>query len=56
MLDVILGVFSLKTLLVGLVTGLFVYWLIRKYKYRLPPGPFAPPIVGNMLRKYMLYI
>ena len=41
---------NVKTLLVGQVVGLLVYWLRKKLKYRLPPGPFALPIVGNLLQ------
>ncbi|XP_033747678.1 steroid 17-alpha-hydroxylase/17,20 lyase-like [Pecten maximus] len=33
--------------LVGVSAGLATYWLIKRNKYRLPPGPLALPLVGN---------
>ncbi|OWF46735.1 steroid 17-alpha-hydroxylase/17,20 lyase-like [Mizuhopecten yessoensis] len=33
--------------LVGLGAGLSVYWLIKRSKYNLPPGPTPIPVVGN---------
>ncbi|XP_021359334.1 steroid 17-alpha-hydroxylase/17,20 lyase-like [Mizuhopecten yessoensis] len=33
--------------LVGVSASLAVYWLIKKTRYRLPPGPVALPLVGN---------
>ncbi|XP_033763832.1 steroid 17-alpha-hydroxylase/17,20 lyase-like [Pecten maximus] len=33
--------------LVGLGAGLTVYWLIKRNKYKLPPGPTPIPLVGN---------
>ncbi|XP_033748665.1 steroid 17-alpha-hydroxylase/17,20 lyase-like [Pecten maximus] len=35
------------TCLVGVSAGLAAYWLIKRNKYRLPPGPLALPLVGN---------
>ena len=52
MLGLVASVLTVNTLLIGLVTGLFVYWLIQKFKYKLPPGPIALPLLGNTLRKY----
>ena len=52
MLGLVASVLTVNTLLIGLVTGLFVYWLIQKFKYKLPPGPIALPLIGNGLRKY----
>ena len=50
MLDYIVSALNFRTFLVGLVSGLLVYWLIQKYKYKLPPGPFPLPLVGNMMQ------
>ena len=50
MFDYILSVLTIKSALVGLLAGLLIYWLIQKYKYKLPPGPFPLPIVGNMMQ------
>lgn len=55
MLQYIVSVLTLKTFLVGLVTALFVYWMIRRFKYKLPPGPFALPLFGNMWREYQTF-
>ena len=52
MLELISSLLTLRTMLVGVVTGLCVYWAIKKLKYKLPPGPFALPLVGNLLREY----
>ncbi|XP_060558043.1 cytochrome P450 2K6-like [Ruditapes philippinarum] len=38
------------TFLVAIVTGLVVYWLIQKWKYKYPPGPIAFPLIGNMMQ------
>lgn len=46
----VMDYFDVKTLLVGLVVG-YLALLVRKWwRYRLPPGPFALHIIGNMLQ------
>ena len=35
-------------LLVGVVSVLFLYYLLTKKENRYPPGPFAFPIIGNL--------
>lgn len=37
----------LATVTIGLVTCLFVYWLIKRWKYNLPPSPPGLPLFGN---------
>lgn len=46
--DIASTVLNMNALLVGLATGLFIYWVIKKLKYKLPPGPFALPLIGNI--------
>lgn len=38
---------SPTTCVLSVSAGLAVYWLIRRNRYRLPPGPLALPLVGN---------
>ena len=35
---------------VAIITGLIVKWIMRRLRYKLPPGPSPLPIVGNMLQ------
>jgi len=28
-----------------------VYWLINKMKYKYPPGPWSPPLIGHLMSK-----
>ena len=51
MFDEILAIFNVKTILIGLLTGYVVHWLMQRYKYKLPPGPFPLPLIGNILSK-----
>ncbi|XP_078311741.1 uncharacterized protein LOC144618825 [Crassostrea virginica] len=37
-----------QTILVGLCIGILVYNVTRRLKYRLPPGPWCVPIIGNV--------
>ena len=50
MFDNVASVLSFQTVLVALLVGILVYWLTQRYKYKLPPGPFPLPIVGNMMQ------
>ncbi|XP_061194480.1 steroid 17-alpha-hydroxylase/17,20 lyase-like [Saccostrea echinata] len=38
---------NLQTVLAGLSIGLFVYYVIKRMRYRLPPGPWCIPLVGH---------
>ena len=41
-----------QTILVGLCIGLLVYYVTRRLKYRLPPGPWCVPVIGNVQGQY----
>ncbi|CAC5419626.1 unnamed protein product [Mytilus coruscus] len=43
----VLSALNVQTVLVGIVVLLLVYKLRQKWKYKLPPGPFAWPVIGN---------
>ncbi|XP_011454186.2 steroid 17-alpha-hydroxylase/17,20 lyase [Magallana gigas] len=36
-----------QTILAGMSIGLFVYYVIKRMWYRLPPGPWCIPLVGH---------
>uniref|UniRef100_A0A8W8IS97 Uncharacterized protein n=1 Tax=Magallana gigas TaxID=29159 RepID=A0A8W8IS97_MAGGI len=36
-----------QTILAGMSIGLFVYYVIKRMRYRLPPGPWCIPLVGH---------
>ncbi|XP_061194476.1 steroid 17-alpha-hydroxylase/17,20 lyase-like isoform X1 [Saccostrea echinata] len=36
-----------QTLLAALSIGLFVYYVIKRMRYRLPPGPWCIPLIGH---------
>ncbi|XP_065926328.1 steroid 17-alpha-hydroxylase/17,20 lyase isoform X2 [Magallana gigas] len=41
-----------QTILAGMSIGLFVYYVIKRMRYRLPPGPWCIPLVGH----YKIYL
>ncbi|CAG2252187.1 unnamed protein product [Mytilus edulis] len=43
----ILSALNVQTVLLGIVVILVVYKVRQKWKYKLPPGPFAWPFIGN---------
>ncbi|XP_052704584.1 steroid 17-alpha-hydroxylase/17,20 lyase-like [Crassostrea angulata] len=36
-----------QTVLAGICVGLLVYYVIKRMRYRLPPGPWCIPLVGH---------
>ena len=40
-----------QTILAGMSIGLFVYYVIKRMRYRLPPGPWCIPLVGHYKSK-----
>ena len=36
-----------QTVLAGACIGLLVYYVIKKMRYRLPPGPWCIPLIGH---------
>ncbi|XP_061194478.1 steroid 17-alpha-hydroxylase/17,20 lyase-like [Saccostrea echinata] len=38
---------NVQTILAGLTIGLLVYYVIKRMRYRLPPGPWCIPLVGH---------
>ncbi|XP_050395924.1 cytochrome P450 1A1 [Patella vulgata] len=37
-----------QALLIGITVGVVTYYTFGKRKYKLPPGPWAPPLLGNI--------
>ncbi|XP_048745587.1 steroid 17-alpha-hydroxylase/17,20 lyase-like [Ostrea edulis] len=37
----------MQTVLVGIGIGLLVYYVIKRMRYRLPPGPWCIPLIGH---------
>ncbi|KAL5005225.1 hypothetical protein ScPMuIL_018681 [Solemya velum] len=50
MLTLLPGLLTLKSVIIGALAGLLGYWLIRRMKYKLPPGPLPIPLIGNFLK------
>ncbi|XP_062620092.1 steroid 17-alpha-hydroxylase/17,20 lyase-like [Saccostrea cucullata] len=38
---------NVQTILAGLTIGYLVYYVIKRMRYRLPPGPWCIPLVGH---------
>ncbi|XP_061194481.1 steroid 17-alpha-hydroxylase/17,20 lyase-like [Saccostrea echinata] len=38
---------NIQTVLAGLSMGLFVYYVIKRIRYRFPPGPWCIPLMGH---------
>ncbi|XP_062572160.1 cytochrome P450 1A2-like [Saccostrea cucullata] len=38
---------NVQTILTGLTIGYLVYYVIKRMRYRLPPGPWCIPLVGH---------
>ncbi|CAC5422196.1 CYP17A [Mytilus coruscus] len=47
MLSLFLSALNIQTFLIGIVVLLTVYKLRQRWQYKLPPGPFAWPLIGN---------
>ncbi|XP_063402562.1 steroid 17-alpha-hydroxylase/17,20 lyase-like isoform X1 [Mytilus trossulus] len=43
----VLSALNIQTFLIGIIVLLIVYKLRRRWKYKLPPGPFTWPLIGN---------
>ncbi|KAK3099851.1 hypothetical protein FSP39_010743 [Pinctada imbricata] len=46
-LSTLLGLLSPKALVVGVIMGLITNYIYHRLKYKLPPGPWAIPLIGN---------
>lgn len=43
----LLNLLNVQTVMVALTVGLLVYVIRRRFMYRLPPGPWSIPLIGN---------
>lgn len=44
-----------QTVLTGICIGLLVYYIIKRMRYRLPPGPWCIPLVGHYKSKFCFF-
>jgi hypothetical protein len=38
---------DIQIVLVGITIGLVVYYVMKRMRYRLPPGPWCIPLIGH---------
>lgn len=55
MMSSVLSALNIQTFLIGIIVLFTVYKLRQRWKYKLPPGPFVWPLIGNYEGRYFFY-